>query len=76
MSTANLKCIPEGNQPINYFNFLFSDELLDHLVKETNAYAVDIFLTTASVNARICHWIDTNRSELKIFFHYFFIWVQ
>ncbi|KAL4103748.1 hypothetical protein QTP88_019089 [Uroleucon formosanum] len=72
MSTANLKCIPEGNQPIDYFNFLFSDELLDHLVKEANAYAVDIFLTTASVNARICHWTDTNRSEIKIFFSLLF----
>ncbi|KAL4112099.1 hypothetical protein QTP88_015947 [Uroleucon formosanum] len=70
--TAKLKCIPEGNQPIDYFNFLFSDELLDHLVKETNAYAVDIFLTTASVNARICLWTDTNRSEIKIFFSLLF----
>ncbi|XP_025425937.1 piggyBac transposable element-derived protein 4-like [Sipha flava] len=67
-----LKYIPEGDQPIDYFNFLFTDELLDLLVEETNAYAVDILLSTTSNNARISTWFDTNKSEMKLFFSLLF----
>ncbi|KAL4104628.1 hypothetical protein QTP88_019922 [Uroleucon formosanum] len=69
--TPGIKYIPE-DQPIDYFNFLFADELLDLLVEETNAYAVDILLSTTSNNARISTWFDTNKSEMKLFFSLLF----
>jgi len=73
IGTPGLKYIPEGDQPIDYFNFLFTDKLLDLLVEETNAYAVDILLSTTSNNARISTWFDTNKSEMKLFFSLIFL---
>jgi len=29
LSTPGLKYLPEGDKPLDYFNFLFTDELLD-----------------------------------------------
>lgn len=49
MDTAGMKYI-QGDQPIDYFNFLFVDKLLDHLVEETNASTFDIFLIFTSKN--------------------------
>jgi len=46
MATAGMK-YKQGAQPIDYFNFLFADELLDLLAEETNSYAFDIFLDTS-----------------------------
>lgn len=52
-----LKCLPNGDKPIDYFNWLVTDELLDLLVEENNIYATDIFLDTVSDKAKICEWI-------------------
>lgn len=70
--TPGLKCMPKGNKPIDYFNFLVTDEFFDLIVEETNAYALEIFLNRTNENARINCWVDTNRAELKIFFGLFF----
>lgn len=45
-ATPGLKCLPNGDQPIDYFNLLVTDELLDILVEETNIYAIEIFLNS------------------------------
>lgn len=66
-ATPGLKYLPEGNKPIDYFNILFTDELLDLLVEETNAYALEIFFKMSHQNARITNWIDTNKLEMKKF---------
>ena len=41
--TPGLKCLPNGDKPIDYFNLLVTDELLNMLVQETNIYAIEIF---------------------------------
>lgn len=64
INTYGLKCIPKGNQPIVYLNDLFLDELF-YLVKETNAYATEIFLNTTSNNEQISTWVNSNRLEMK-----------
>lgn len=59
---------PQGNNPIDYFNLLFDDNLFKLLVNETNRYAVHIFLTgSGSSTSRINEWKDTNIQEMKIF---------
>lgn len=40
---------------------------MDFLVEDTIAYVVDIFLNTTSNNAQIYTWVDTNKSEMKVF---------
>lgn len=67
-ATSGLKCIPEGSEPIDYFNFLVTDVFFDVIVEETNAYALEIFLNQTSDSSRITYWVDTNKEELKIFF--------
>lgn len=64
-ATPGLKCLPNGDKPIDYFNLLVTDELLDILVEETNIYAIEIFLNTVSDKSRISGWVDTNRLEIK-----------
>ncbi|KAL4104132.1 hypothetical protein QTP88_019445 [Uroleucon formosanum] len=66
-ATPGLKCFPNGDQPIDYFNLLVTDELLDFLVDETNIYAIEIFLNSVSDKSRISNWVNTNRSEMKTF---------
>ncbi|VVC28111.1 PiggyBac transposable element-derived protein [Cinara cedri] len=65
--TPVLKCLPNGDNPIDYFNLLVTDKLLDILVEETNNYAIEIFLNTVTDNSRISDWVDTNRLEMKTF---------
>lgn len=36
-------CLPNGDKPIDYFNLLETDELLDILVEEIIYYAIEIF---------------------------------
>jgi len=66
-ATPGLKCLPNGDQPIDYFNLLVTDELLDFLVDETNIYAIEIFLNSVSDKSRISNWVNTNRLEMKTF---------
>lgn len=66
-ATPGLKSLPIGDKPIDYFNLLVTDELLDLLVEETNVYATEIFLNTASDKARIYEWVNTDRVEMKTF---------
>jgi len=66
-ATPGLKCLPNGDKPIDYFNLLVTDELLDILVDETNIYAIEIFLNSVSDKSRISNWVNTNRLEMKTF---------
>lgn len=62
-----LKCVTEGNEPIDYFKLLVTDSFFDLIVEETNAYALDIFLNQTHESSRINNWVDTNRKEMEIF---------
>lgn len=68
-ATPGLKFLPKNDRPIDYINFLFlfTDELLDLIVEETNAYALEIFFKTSHQNATISNWVDTNKLEIKTF---------
>jgi hypothetical protein len=62
-----LKCVPEGNEPIDYFKLLVTDSIFDLIVEEINAYALDIFLNQTHKSSRINNWVDTNRKDMDIF---------
>lgn len=66
--SKGLKVYPLGNEPIDYFNLLFDDALLELIVNETNKYAIQVFLSgSGSTSSRITSWRDTNVIEIKIF---------
>lgn len=47
---------------------LFTDELIELIVQETNLYAVEIFLASSgNLTSRISQWKDTSVEEMKIF---------
>ncbi|XP_025421144.1 piggyBac transposable element-derived protein 4-like [Sipha flava] len=47
---------------------LFTNDLIELIVQETNLYAVEIFLASSgSVSTRISQWKDTTVEEIKIF---------
>ncbi|KAK9710650.1 hypothetical protein QE152_g25904 [Popillia japonica] len=48
-----LKAQPGGDDPINYFDLLVTDEFYDLVVEETNAYAEEVFLSTNFEQSRI-----------------------
>lgn len=60
--------IPGNNSPTGYFKLLEDDVLLESTVKETNCYAVDLFLSEKTTKkSRIIQWKDLNVCEFKIF---------
>lgn len=66
--SKGLKVLPQGNDPIDYFNLLFDDRLFELIVNETNKYAVQSFLTgSEGTSSRITTWKDTNIPEMKLF---------
>ncbi|KAL4091170.1 hypothetical protein QTP88_025907 [Uroleucon formosanum] len=66
-ATLELKCLPNGDRPIDYFNLLATNKLLDILIDETNIYAIEIFLNSVSGKSRTSNWVNTNRLEMKTF---------
>ena len=60
--TAN---IPEDAQASFFFGLLFTDELIDRIVNETNKYARAKLVNKPEALAK---WKDTNRVEMKAFF--------
>ncbi|KAG5879737.1 hypothetical protein JTB14_033339 [Gonioctena quinquepunctata] len=59
---------PDGNTPLDFFNLLVTDELLELIARETNIYAEEVFLSGATKEkSRITAWKDVTVEELKRF---------
>lgn len=57
-----------GNKPIDWFNLLVDEVLLQNIVSYTNSYAIETFCgSTLSPNSRINKWKDLTVHELKLF---------
>lgn len=60
--------IPGKNEPADYFRLLVDDVFLEEIVKYTNMYAEEYFLSGIhKENSRINQWKDLTTSELKLF---------
>lgn len=59
--------IPE-NKPIDWFTLIIDDVFLQSIVRETNLYAEEVFLSeNTKEKSRICHWKELTLPEFKIF---------
>ncbi|KAK9702549.1 Transposase IS4 [Popillia japonica] len=60
--------LPPNTEPYEYFRLLVDDDFLNNVVKESNEYAVEMFLKKGgSERARISLWKDLTREELLKF---------
>lgn len=58
-----------GNDPIDYFLHILTDDILNEIIIQTNAYAVEIlFRPETKENSRITTWKDITREEILVFF--------
>ena len=70
ISQFNSQCgikveVPPESKSDFFFNLIFSDELIDLIVRETNRYAQQ---KLAGNNTRLTKWHDVTRQELKAYF--------
>ncbi|KAJ8932643.1 hypothetical protein NQ318_002940 [Aromia moschata] len=57
-----------GNNSYDFFSLLVTDELLNHIVEQTNEYAEEVFLNKSTKEkSRITEWKDVTLKELKVF---------
>ena len=60
----------DKEDPVEFFEKFFDDEVIDYLVTETNRFAnqfLDENLETLSPQSRMNKWYDTSVSEMKVF---------
>ena len=57
--------VPPESRSDFFFNLIFSDELIDIIVRETNRYARQ---KLAGNDTRLAKWHDTTRQEVKAYF--------
>lgn len=68
-----LRITPTGTRPYDFFNLLVTDDLLNHIVEQTNISAEEIFLSkSTSETSRITDWKSLTLDELKVFFGIWF----
>lgn len=62
--------LPGQGRPIDFFNVMLDDIVLDNIAKFTNRNAIQVFLNSATLTpkSRITKWKDVTVPELKIFF--------
>ena len=65
--SQTLKCPPPEN-PLGYFEFFFTDELLEHVIEESNINAERILLNSTHPTGRISAFRPITRQEIEIFF--------
>lgn len=61
--------VPEFAEPLEYFQLFVGDDLLSHIVEETNRYADQHIANSAdpSPSSRVTRWKPVNVDELKVF---------
>ncbi|KAG8226111.1 hypothetical protein J437_LFUL006741, partial [Ladona fulva] len=65
--SQGLKKLPDGNTPRDFFNLFATDGFYNHVVKETNTQAEEIFFRNPSPQARIAQWKELTVREFQIF---------
>ena len=70
-SDAGVKFTVEDNEnPVEFFEKYFDDEVIDFLVTETNRFAndfIDNYIETLPPHSRVHKWYDTCASEMRVF---------
>ncbi|KAL4121483.1 hypothetical protein QTP88_013990 [Uroleucon formosanum] len=51
-SNVGLKINPDGDQPIDFFNLLLTNDFFEFIVRETNNYAADLYMNRSSQGRR------------------------
>lgn len=58
-----------GLTPLQLFNQIWDDNILDHIVRETNRYAHQLQLhKSVMVSSRMSRWRNTTKEEILRFF--------
>ena len=64
----------QSDQPVDFFSLFVTDELLDHIVHQTNIYAKESIARLPFLpHSRANKWQDVTREELKSFFGLYFL---
>ncbi|GFY39413.1 piggyBac transposable element-derived protein 4, partial [Trichonephila inaurata madagascariensis] len=62
-------CVTNISDPLEYFELFFTDEIVNHIVTETNIFAAEnLNKFKSKEHSRTHHWSETNANELRIFF--------
>lgn len=62
-------CMTNIYDPLEYFELFFTDEIVNHIVTETNIFAAEnLNKFKSKEHSRSHHWSETNASELRVFF--------
>ncbi|GFT50096.1 piggyBac transposable element-derived protein 4 [Trichonephila clavipes] len=61
-------CVTNISDPLD-FQLLFTDEIVNHIVTETNIFAAEnLNKFKSKEHSRAHHWSETNANELRVFF--------
>lgn len=61
--------ISDAGDPLEYFHLFFDDNIISHIVDETNRYARNFIETThMTPSSRTLRWQETDSEEMKKFF--------
>ncbi|GFY32989.1 piggyBac transposable element-derived protein 4 [Trichonephila clavipes] len=62
-------CVTNISDPLEYFELFFTDEIVNHIVTETNIFAAEnLNKFKSKEHSRTQHWSETNANELRVFF--------
>ncbi|GFS30548.1 piggyBac transposable element-derived protein 4 [Trichonephila inaurata madagascariensis] len=62
-------CVTNISDPLEYFKLFLTDEIVNHIVTETNIFAAENLNKFKSKEySRTHHWSETNANELRVFF--------
>ena len=62
-------CVTNISDSLEYFELFFTDEIINHIVMETNIFAAEnLNKFKSKEHSRTHHWSETNSNELRLFF--------
>ena len=68
LGNPGLKINLESDEPVEFFRLFLTDDLLENIVKETNSYAEELFLSTQTKEkSRITEWKPLTVATLQVF---------
>lgn len=60
--------------PYDFFRLFLTDEILRHIVNETNRYAAQEKAKITKPKSRVHKWTDTNENEIELFLPFYCGW--
>ncbi|GFY74462.1 piggyBac transposable element-derived protein 4 [Trichonephila inaurata madagascariensis] len=61
-------CVTNISDPLEYFELFFTDEIVNHIVTETNIFAAEnLNKFKSKEHSRTHQWSETNANELRVF---------